>query len=94
MDEQVEHGEYAKPDGIWLRGFYMILFAIFFALAETLLGVLALVQFFWMLFKKEKNRAIVDFGRSLGLWMRDVAAFQTGVSDEKPFPWTGWPKAE
>lgn len=92
MPEDKDMGEvvYERQSPIWMRGLYMIVFAIFFAIAETVLGVLALVQFFWMLFAGERNQAIADFGQSLGLWIRRVVEFQTGASEEKPFPWAPW----
>jgi hypothetical protein len=33
---------------------------------------------------------LADFGKDLGKWMSDVAQFQTGSSEEKPFPWKKW----
>ncbi len=79
---------YEPEANIWMRGLFMLIFALFFALAETLLGVLAVVQFFWILFTKERNKAIADFGQGLGRWLMQVAEFQVGTTEEKPFPWT------
>ncbi len=81
---------YATPSSIWMRGLYMVIFAAFFGLAETLLLVIAVVQFFWLLFRKEKNAALADFGVSLGKWLARVAGFQSGATDDKPFPWGKW----
>ena len=75
---------------IWMRGLWMLLLALFFGLAETVLLVVAVVQFFWMLFAKEKNRGLADFGADLGKWLHDVALFQSGASEERPFPWGKW----
>lgn len=85
-----ETGESGEDENIWLRGLWMLLFAALFALAETILWVVALVQFLWMLFSKEKNELLLDFGRDLGKWMQDVARFQSGASEVKPFPWKRW----
>ncbi len=92
MPEERDMSEvtYERQSPIWMRGLYMIAFAVFFAIAETVLGILALVQFFWMLFAKERNEAIADFGASLGVWLRRVVEFQTGTSEDKPFPWAPW----
>ncbi len=75
---------------IWLRGLWMLAFALFFGIAETVLLVVALVQFLWMLTGGERNRQLARFGRDLGKWLRDVAEFQSGARDEKPFPWAKW----
>ncbi len=72
---------------IWLRGLFMVIFAILFNIAQGLLVACAVVQFLWMLFAKERNRAVADFGEGLGRWMQAVARFQSGASEDKPFPW-------
>jgi hypothetical protein len=65
----------------------MLVFVILFGFAETLLALGALLQFGWYLFAGRRNEMIADVGRDLGVWMKDVVAFQTGNSDVKPFPW-------
>ena len=78
------------PDRIWMRGLMMLILAVMFGLAETVLGVLALIQFLWMLVTKEKNALLMDFGADLGNWLADVARFQSGATEDKPFPWAKW----
>ena len=90
MDNADDDRRFEAPPGIWMRGLWMLILAIMFGIAETILAISALVQFLWMLFSREKNQLLVDFGGDLGLWMKDVAAFQTGLSEEKPFPWKRW----
>ncbi|KGB82264.1 hypothetical protein JT55_08420 [Rhodovulum sp. NI22] len=90
MDDDTPAPEFARRDGIWLRGLWMVILAILFAVAETVLLVCAVLQFGWMLFTKERNRFIADFGANLGNWLSVTARFQTGASEEKPFPWTEW----
>ena len=81
---------FQAPEGIWMRGLMMLILAFMFALAETVLAVVAVVQFLWMLFAKEKNTLLSDFGSSLGKWLSDVARFQSGATEDKPFPWAKW----
>ncbi|PHQ97604.1 MAG: hypothetical protein COB40_03805 [Marinosulfonomonas sp.] len=78
------------PEGIWMRGLMMLILAFMFGLAQTILGVLAVVQFLWMLFRGEKNTLLVEFGIDLGEWLAAVARFQSGATEDKPFPWAGW----
>lgn len=75
------------PEGIWMRGLWTL---VLFGIAETVVVIATLLQFGWMLFKREKNLQIAAFGVSLGNWLGKTARFQTGQSDEKPFPWTRW----
>ena len=87
---QKEPGAGDMPENIWMRGLYMILLAVLFGFAEAILGLMALVQFGWMLFAKEKNTFIADVGTDLGRWMAAVVDFQTGRTEDKPFPWDSW----
>lgn len=75
---------------VWLRGLWMLVLAVLFGIAETVLLAAAVIQFLWMVFAKEKNRFIADFGKDLSAWLSKTARFQTGASDEKPFPWSSW----
>jgi hypothetical protein len=81
------------PDDVpaWRRGLVMVLFAILFNVAQTVLLLAAVIQFFWLLVRKERNTALAEFGEGLGRWLDAVARFQTGATDERPFPWTRWP---
>ncbi len=76
----------------WARGLFALIFIVLFAVAETLLTIVAVVQFGWMLFYRAPNARLRDFGVSLGAWMAQVARFQAAQSEDKPFPWADWPK--
>ena len=75
----------------WMRGLYMLVFLLLLELAGTVLAVVTVIQFIWLLIKGDKNKELARFGRGFGRWFRDVIAFQTGQTEEKPFPWKGWP---
>jgi hypothetical protein len=77
-----------------IRGLQMLIFAILFAIAESVLAVVALLQLGWLLATGAPNPAITRFGRSLALWLRAVGEFQSCATDAKPFPWTEWPRAD
>ena len=80
-----------RSQEIWKRGLFMLLFAIAFGFGQSLLGVLAVVQFLWLLFAGEPNRILQRFGRSLSAWFGETARFMSCASDERPFPWRAWP---
>jgi Domain of unknown function (DUF4389) len=83
-----------EPNKIWLRGLMMIILAIFFGFAQSLLALLAVVQFCWAAFGSGPNPAIRHFGASLADWLRQTARFQAFATEDKPFPWAEWPKGE
>lgn len=95
-DRPVDHkgngdgGGFQAPEGIWVRGLLMLVIAILSKLAQTVLMVVALVQFLWMLFAKEKNALLMEFGDDLGRWLSDSAQFLAGSTEDKPFPWAKW----
>jgi len=46
---------------VWMRGLYMLLFALAFGVGQTLLCVAAIAQFLWLLFAGEANAQIAQF---------------------------------
>lgn len=80
-----------RQPNILARGIVSFVFVLLFAIAESLLAIVALVQFLWMLFTGERNQALVDFGSAMGRWMGQVARFQAAETDRRPFPWSPWP---
>lgn len=82
--EVERHGKTVRAHDTWKRGLFMLLFAIAFGIAHLILNAVAVVQFLWLLFANEPNRFLLRFGRSLSIWLADVARFMTCASDEKP----------
>lgn len=75
---------------IWMRGILMLVFVFFFGVAEMMLFFSVILQFLWMLFRKTPNQTIASFGKSLAKWLPKVARFQTGATEDLPFPWGPW----
>jgi hypothetical protein len=78
---------------VWMRGLFMFLFMIGFAIGQWLLNVLAVVQFLWLLFAREPNHLLARFGNTLSIWLAEIGRFLSCATDDKPFPWTPWPDA-
>jgi hypothetical protein len=76
---------------VWVRGLFMLLFALALGIAQMALNFIAIVQFLWLLIQRERNEYLARFGASLSNWLAQVGRFQSGASDEKPFPWRPWP---
>jgi hypothetical protein len=85
-----------QPDrtAVWMRGLFMLVFVMAFAVSQSVLFLTALVQFLCLIFAQEPNRPLSRFGASLSLWMAHTARFLTCATDEKPFPWSDWPRAD
>jgi len=86
------HGEQFEPeeaDGLVQRLIYMILIAIMISLAQTVLGVVTVIQFIIMLVhNKVPNERLAEFGTDLGIWVAKAARYQTAARNVKPWPWT------
>ena len=79
----------AEEENIFLRLVYMILIAVMISFAQTILGVLTVIQFVIMLInQKEPNERIAEVGTDLGVWVAKAARYQTAASNVKPWPWT------
>lgn len=84
------HGEQfeAEEDQIGMRLIHMILIWFMIQLAQTVLGVVTIIQFIILLINRAPNDRLADFGTDLGVWMAKAARYQTAASNVKPWPWT------
>lgn len=76
---------------IWVRFLTMLLLAFLFSVAETVLYVVALIGFFYRLFGKAINSNITSVGRSIGLYIQQIAEYLSFNTEELPFPFSNWP---
>jgi hypothetical protein len=75
----------------WLRGFFMLLFAVFYKIATIIICLIAIFQFALTIFGKKLNQNIIDFSSSLISYVYKLLLFVLFLSDEKPFPFAKWP---
>jgi hypothetical protein len=76
---------------IWMRGLLMILMALAFQLACTVLGLLALVQFVLAAASDGASPRLKEFGQQLGQYVRQIAEFVSFATEDAPFPFSDWP---
>lgn len=81
-----------KERKTWLRGLYMLLFAIFYSVAEIVVTVVVLFQFLLALFTGRTNERLLKLGQSLGTYIYQILQFLTFNSDYQPYPFGAWPK--
>ena len=75
---------------IWLRVLLMLLMAVAFQLAATVLCALAVLQFVLALVSVP-NARLRHFGSTLGRYLGQIASFVSFASEETPFPFNDWP---
>jgi len=76
---------------VWKRGLFMLLIAIAFSIGQMALNIITIVQFFWLLVLHERNEYLARTGALLANWFAEAARFQSGATEDKPFPWRPWP---
>ncbi|RFO95879.1 DUF4389 domain-containing protein [Rhodoferax lacus] len=84
-------GTESAERSIWLRALLMLVLALCFQLASSLLVVLALAQWVLVLVSKDPNERLSSFARSLGHYLRQIAEFEGFASQALPFPFSDWP---
>ncbi len=86
-----EFKQHLKEQSTWLRGFYILLFAIIYSVAEIVLAAVVLFQFVTTLFTGNKNSRLLEFGNNLSTFIYQILKYLTYNSDDKPFPFDEWP---
>ncbi len=76
---------------IWKRAFYMVLFAIAYGIAETIIFFLVVFQFFVILLTRSANEPLLAFGTNLSMYVYQILQFQTFNTETRPFPFSDWP---
>jgi len=77
-----------------IRAAYMLLFLLAFSLAQALLTLAAVIQLVLAFAAGAPNGRLVDFGRSLAIWLAETAAFLSFASERRPFPFSPWPSPD
>jgi hypothetical protein len=83
--------EHLKSAGTWKRGLFILLFAVFYGVAEVVLGAIVLFQFGSQLITGRPNDKLKAFSRGLTAYFYQLLQFLTYRSDLKPFPFSDWP---
>ena len=78
----------------WLRGLFIILFAVIYGIAEVVLWAVVLFQFLATLFTGERNPRLLRFGAQLCAFLYQVLMFVTFNRDRRPWPFDPWPGAD
>jgi len=78
----------------WVRLVYMLLFGFIFWLGSIVLTVVVILQFLHMLIAGKGNDNLLQFGRQLGNYYRQVINFLCYCDEYPPFPFGAWPQAE
>lgn len=90
----IESGNEASTRSIWIRGLFMLLFAVIYSIAEILVVLVSVFQFFCVVITGGKNDRVLDLGRSLSLYILEILRFEMFDTERLPFPFSPWPGPE
>jgi hypothetical protein len=85
------NSQHATDRSTWIRGLYMLIFAIIWRVAELVLVLVAVFQFGFRLFTGAANPRLASFGQDLATYAYQIVLFLTFRSEDKPFPFSSWP---
>ena len=83
-----------KQQSTWKRGLYMLLFTVFYKLAELLLFFIVFFQFVLKLLTGDTNPQLRDLGQGFSSYIYQVIQFLSFNSEIHPYPFSEWPKGE
>ena len=83
-----------KSHSTWKRGLYMLLYAIFYTLAEIVLVAVIIFQFVSKLFTGETNERLRKLGQGISTYIYQILQYMNFNSEYQPYPFGAWPKGE
>lgn len=89
MTEDVK--THVKSKTTWTRLIYLILYGIIYRVAGIVLFAITIIQFVKALLTGSPFEQLQSFGGALAEYNRQLVAFLSYQSDEKPFPIGPWP---
>ncbi len=84
--------ENAKNIDVWTRGLFILIYGVIFYFLFALIWLVVIFQFIMKLITSELNEQILDFCDSLNQYVSQILLYITFKSEERPFPFSPWPK--
>jgi Domain of unknown function (DUF4389) len=89
MEDEIKQN--LRKRATWLRALYMLLFTVFYGVAEIVLAAVVLFQLLSVLFTGDTNWRLLTLGQNLSTYVYQIMLFLTFNSDEHPYPFGDWP---
>ena len=84
LEDQIK--SQVKDTSTWVRLFFIILFMTIFYVEYFITGIVAIIQFVTRILTGKPLASLLDFNLKLSEYARDLVAYTTYASDQKPFP--------
>lgn len=89
MDEELK--KHIREPKTWLRGFYILLFLVFYSVAKVVIFAIIFFQFILTVVTGKTNERLVKLGLSLSTYSYQILTFLTFNTDYHPYPFGAWP---
>ncbi|MEJ2140837.1 MAG: DUF4389 domain-containing protein [Gammaproteobacteria bacterium] len=83
--------ENSSRGDIWLRGGFILIFALIYGISKIVIWSIVLFQFLSSLITGKTNPQLGGFAQTLSIFVYQLLQFIMFNSDEKPFPFSEWP---
>ncbi|MDP6604498.1 MAG: DUF4389 domain-containing protein [Rhodospirillales bacterium] len=84
--------ENVSDTNTWMRGLFMLLFAVAFKIAAILVLAVTILQFLFKLLSGNVNERLRAFGDGLGAYAAEIIRFLCYQTERKPYPFSEWPR--
>lgn len=92
MSDEIK--ENFKQKSTWLRGLYILMFALFYSIAEIVLFAVVFIQFLLVLFTGKTNPKLLMLGQEIATYLYQIIQYLTFNSDYQSYPFGDWPNGE
>jgi len=90
MDQALKEKLTAKDK--WLRALYIILFGIILEIIKLVTWGVGILQFVMVLITDKPIQRLLELSKHLGQYAAQIIHFISYNSEEKPYPFSDWPK--
>lgn len=91
MSPDENPNDYYPSRSKWIRALYTLVILVGYGFSEALLWILAVIQFFSVVFRGEPNIYIVNFSDGITKWNSSAILFCLWKTERPPFPFSHWP---
>jgi len=81
-----------KRQSTWMRGLYMLIYAVFYTIAEIVLFAIIIFQFLLQLFTADTNDRLRKLGQGISTYIYQILQYLNFNSEYQPYPFGAWPK--
>lgn len=83
--------ENIKDQSTWIRGLYILMYAVIYSVTEIVIALVVIIQFLFVLMTRQVNEKLLALGANLSTYVYQILSYVTYNSDQRPFPFSDFP---